>query len=232
MIKHRSLVLVRHGESEWNKEKRFTGWTDINLSQKGCMEAKKAGLMLKNKNYKFDYAYTSMLKRAIHTLLIILKEINQDWISIKKSWRLNERHYGVLQGLKKNESYKIYGKDQVKKWKENYFKLPPKVLLNDQRFPGNDFRYSNIDKKYLPCSESLELTFKRILPIWENSIFPKIKMKKKVIISAHGNSIRAIFKIFNKINEKKITELKIPNGIPIVYEFNDNLELLDYFYLE
>ncbi|CAL4043085.1 2,3-diphosphoglycerate-dependent phosphoglycerate mutase [Buchnera aphidicola] len=226
------LILIRHGESQWNALNKFTGWEDIDLSSKGEKEAKNAAKLLKLKEFTFDIAYTSMLKRAIHTLWFILKDLNQSWIPINKSWRLNERHYGSLQGLNKLETVKKYGIEQVKKWRRSFDSIPPEVNILDKRFPGNDIRYTNLKSNQLPVSESLELTINRVIPYWNNIILPCLKQNKKIIIVAHGNSLRALIKYLNNIDNDKILKLEIPTAAPIVYEFNKKFEPIKYFYLK
>ena len=226
------LILIRHGESKWNKLNKFTGWEDIDLSSNGIKEAKNAAKLLKLKEFTFDIAYTSMLKRAIHTLWLILKDLNQSWIPINKSWHLNERHYGALQGLNKLETAEKYGVEQVTKWRRSFNTVPPKVDILDKRFPGNDIRYSHLKSEQLPVSESLEITINRVIPYWNKIIFPSLKKNKKIIIVAHGNSLRALIKYLNNIDNDKILELEIPTGMPIVYEFNKKFEPIKYFYLK
>lgn len=226
------LILIRHGESKWNKLNKFTGWEDIDLSSKGIREAKNAAKLLKLEEFTFDIAYTSMLKRAIHTLWLILKDLNQSWIPINKSWHLNERHYGALQGLNKLETAEKYGIEQVKKWRRSFNTVPPKVDFLDKRFPGNDIRYSHLKPEQLPVSESLEITINRVIPYWNKIIFPSLKKNKKIIIVAHGNSLRALIKYLNNIDNDKILELEIPTGMPIVYEFNEKFKPMKYFYLK
>jgi 2,3-bisphosphoglycerate-dependent phosphoglycerate mutase len=226
------LILIRHGESQWNKLNKFTGWEDIDLSSQGEKEAKNAARLLSLKEFTFDLAYTSMLKRAIHTLWFILKDLNRSWIPINKSWRLNERHYGALQGLNKLDTIQKYGQEQVKQWRRSFTTMPPKVNTSDRRFPGNDTRYSNVKLNQLPVSESLELTVNRVIPYWQKTIFPSLKKNKKIIIVAHGNSLRALIKYLDNIDNNKILELEIPTGIPIVYEFNEKFEPIKYSYLK
>ncbi|WP_367670629.1 2,3-diphosphoglycerate-dependent phosphoglycerate mutase [Sodalis-like secondary symbiont of Drepanosiphum platanoidis] len=230
-MKTTKLVIIRHGESQWNLENKFTGWTDIDLSKKGLIEAKKAGILLKKLGFSFDLAYTSILKRSINTLHIILNELNQLYIPIKKSWRLNERHYGALQGLNKKEVSKKYGNCQVEKWRRGFFDIPPKINKNDNRFPGNNLPYINIKKKLLPVSESLEYTVKRVYKYWNKEIFPKLKINKHIIISAHGNSIRAIIKLVENIKEKDLFHINIPTGSPMIYEFNKSFEPIKRYFL-
>ncbi|MFI4847370.1 MAG: 2,3-diphosphoglycerate-dependent phosphoglycerate mutase [Candidatus Makana argininalis] len=225
------LVLIRHGESLWNQENKFTGWTDVNLSKYGKKESKNAGKKLKNKKFIFDIAYTSMLTRAIHTLWILLYTLNTVWIPVKKTWRLNERHYGYLQGMNKDLAVKKYGIEKITRWRRGINDLPPKINKNDKRFPGNDKKYLNIDQNQLPLSESLLLTIKRIIPYWKEEILPKIKNGSKVIIVAHGNSIRALIKIIDNLNEENILKLDIPTAKPLVYEFDNNIKVIKNYYI-
>lgn len=225
------LVLLRHGESTWNKENRFTGWTDVDLSEKGMGEAKKAGQVLKKEGYTFDLAFTSVLKRAIRTLWIVLDEMDLMWIPVERSWRLNERHYGALQGLNKSEMAQKYGEEQVKIWRRGYNICPPALDKKDSRYPGHDPRYKDLSEKDLPSTESLESTVKRFLPFWEQTISAEIKKGKKVLIAAHGNSLRALVKHLDKISDEAIVGLNIPTGIPLVYELDKNLKPLNHYYL-
>ncbi|OHB69308.1 MAG: phosphoglyceromutase, partial [Planctomycetes bacterium RBG_16_41_13] len=214
------LVLVRHGESTWNYENIFTGWTDVDLSAHGITEAKQAGSILKKEGYVFDIAFTSVLKRAIKTLWYILDEMDLTWIPVHKTWRLNERHYGALQGLNKAEVSKKYGEEQVFLWRRSYDTPPPPLTLTDNRYPGNDIRYSDIKKEEIPFTESLKDTSFRFLPYWNEVISPAIREKKRVIIVAHGNSLRALVKYLDDIPDDKIAGLSIPTGIPLVYELD------------
>jgi len=225
------LVLLRHGESTWNKENRFTGWTDVDLSEKGVEEAHKAGQILKEKGFVFDLAYTSVLKRAIRTLWITMDEMDLMWIPVINSWRLNERHYGGLQGLNKAETAEKHGEAQVKIWRRSYDIPPPSLEKNDPRYPGNNPRYKNLSEKDIPCTESLKNTVERFLPYWHETIAPTIKSGKKVIIAAHGNSLRALVKYLNNISDEDIVNLNIPTGMPLVYELDDNLKPLNKYYL-
>jgi len=225
------VVLLRHGESTWNKENRFTGWTDVDLSDKGLEEAKKAGQVLKSEGYKFDIAYTSVLKRAIRTLWITLDELDLMWIPVIRNWRLNERHYGALQGLNKAETAQKFGEDQVKIWRRSYDIQPPELEKNDDRFPGKDPRYSGLKENELPLTECLKDTVARFVPYWENTIAPMVKSGKKVLITAHGNSLRALVKYLDNVSEKDIVELNIPTGIPLVYELDSNLKSIKNYYL-
>lgn len=225
------VVLLRHGESEWNKLNLFTGWTDVDLSEKGVQEADQAGKTLKAEGYTFDIAFTSVLKRAIRTLNITLENMDLMWIPVIKSWRLNERHYGALQGLNKAETAEKYGNEKVKIWRRSYDVPPPALELNDQRYPGNDPRYKDIDPKDIPFTESLKLTVDRFLPYWHSTIAPTIKSGKNVLIAAHGNSLRALVKYLDKVTEEEIVELNIPTGIPLVYELDENLKPVKHYYL-
>ncbi|URJ25402.1 2,3-diphosphoglycerate-dependent phosphoglycerate mutase [Candidatus Blochmannia ocreatus (nom. nud.)] len=227
------LSLIRHGESQWNKENRFTGWVDIDLSEKGHTEAILAGKILKKNGLFFEHGYTSVLKRAIHTLWLILEQINQVWLPIEKSWRLNERHYGALQGLNKDQIIQKYGYNTVQQWRRSFNAIPPKICHheNSQFIATNDKRYNNLTPEELPNSESLAMTLNRILPYWNLSILPNIKNKKNTIIVAHGNSIRALIKLLSNMNESEIFQVNIPTGIPLIYEFDKNTNLVQHYYL-
>lgn len=225
------LVLLRHGESDWNKENRFTGWTDVDLSDKGRQEAKTGAQALKDEGYTFDVAYTSVLKRAIRTLWIVLDEMDLMWIPVHRSWRLNERHYGALQGLNKAETAAKYGEAQVKIWRRSYDIPPPALEKTDTRFPGNDPRYRDLKPAELPLTECLKDTVARFLPLWHETIAPMVKSGKKVIVAAHGNSLRALVKYLDNIPESEIVELNIPTGIPLVYELDANLKPIKHYYL-
>lgn len=225
------VVLLRHGESEWNKLNLFTGWTDVDLSEKGTEEAKQAGIVLKQEGYQFDIAFTSVLKRAIKTLNFALEGLDLMWIPVVKSWRLNERHYGGLQGLNKAETAEKYGNDKVKIWRRSYDVPPPALEETDDRYPGKDPRYADMDKKDIPLTESLKLTVDRFLPYWFDTIAPTIKSGKRVIIAAHGNSLRALVKYLDNISEEEITELNIPTGVPLVYELDADLKPIKHYYL-
>jgi 2,3-bisphosphoglycerate-dependent phosphoglycerate mutase len=225
------LVLLRHGESSWNLENRFTGWTDVDLSETGLNEAHQAGKLLKQEGYTFDIALTSVLKRAIRTLWITLDEMDLMWIPVENAWELNERHYGALQGLNKAETAAKYGQDQVKIWRRSYNVPPPPMDWDDPRHPHFDPRYASLTKEQLPAYESLELTLKRVLPYWESRIVPLLKSGKKVLIAAHGNSLRAIVKHLDHISEEEIPELNIPTGIPLVYELTEDLKPIRHNYL-
>jgi 2,3-bisphosphoglycerate-dependent phosphoglycerate mutase len=225
------VVMVRHGESVWNKENRFTGWTDVDLSEKGIEEAKKGGRILKENGYVFDVAFTSVLKRAINTLHIILAEMDLLWIPEYKHWRLNERHYGALQGLNKAEMAEKYGEEQVKIWRRSYDVPPPPLTKDDPRYPGHDPRYKDLKEEEIPLCESLKDTVARVLPYWNEVIAPTIKEDKRVIIVAHGNSIRALVKYLDNISDQDIVEVNIPTGIPLVYELDENLKPINRYYL-
>ena len=225
------LVLIRHGESTWNKENRFTGWTDVELSDKGRQEAMEGGRVLKAEGYTFDVAYTSVLRRAIHTLWSVLDEMELAWIPVHRSWRLNERHYGALQGLNKAETAAKFGEDQVKIWRRSYDIPPPALTPDDERYPGHDPRYRGLAAAELPLTECLKDTVTRFLPLWHETIAPAIKSGQKVLIAAHGNSLRALVKYLDNIPEKDIVELNIPTGMPLVYELDDDLKALNRYYL-
>ncbi|GAA0325946.1 2,3-diphosphoglycerate-dependent phosphoglycerate mutase [Morganella psychrotolerans] len=225
------LVLVRHGESEWNKENRFTGWTDVELSEKGRAEAQEAGQLLKKEGFSFDFAYTSVLKRAIHTLWSILDQVNQQWLPVEKSWKLNERHYGALQGLDKAETAAKYGDEQVKLWRRGFAITPPALEKTDERFPGHDPRYAALPESELPATESLAITIDRVIPYWTDIIKPRVASGEKVIVAAHGNSLRALVKYLDNMSEDEILELNIPTAVPLVYEFDENMKPIRRYYL-
>ncbi|MCX6053972.1 MAG: 2,3-diphosphoglycerate-dependent phosphoglycerate mutase [Chloroflexi bacterium] len=225
------IVLLRHGESEWNKENRFTGWTDVDLSEKGVQEAKVAGQLMKESGFEFDLAYTSVLKRAVRTLWLALEEMNLMWIPVINTWRLNERHYGALQGLNKAETAKKYGDEQVHIWRRSYDIQPPALTPEDERFPGKDRRYSNMEKQDLPLTECLKDTVARFLPFWHETVIPAIRSGKRVTIVAHGNSIRALVKYLDNVPESEIVELNIPTGIPLVYELDQEMRPIKHYYL-
>lgn len=225
------VVLLRHGESNWNKENRFTGWTDVDLSEKGIEEGKKAGRVMKENGLTFDLAYTSVLKRAIKTLNYALEEMDLLGIPVTKNWRLNERHYGALQGLNKAETAAQHGEEQVKIWRRSYDVPPPPLADTDPRHPANSPIYKNLDPKDIPATECLKDTVARFVPYWENTIAPDIKSGKKVIIAAHGNSLRALVKYLDNISDKDILELNIPTGMPLVYELDANLKPIKNYYL-
>ena len=225
------VVLLRHGESQWNLDNRFTGWTDVDLTEKGRQEAKSAGVVLKEKGFDFDIAYTSVLKRALRTLWIALDEMDLLWIPVVKSWRLNERHYGALQGLNKAETAEKHGEEKVLIWRRSYDIPPPPLEKSDERYPGNDPRYKDLDEKDVPQTECLKDTVERFLPIWHDTIAPTIKSGKKVIIAAHGNSLRALVKYLDDISDEEIIKLNIPTGMPLVYELDENLKPIKHYYL-
>lgn len=225
------VVLIRHGESVWNKLNLFTGWTDVDLSEKGIQEAIDGGKILKEEGYSFDIAYTSVLKRAIKTLNIVLDEMDLDWIPVVKNWRLNERHYGALQGLNKAETAEKYGMDKVMEWRRSFDTPPPELEVTDDRYPGKDPRYADLSKEELPLTESLKLTIDRFLPYWHETIAPMIKSGKKVVVVAHGNSLRALVKYLDNISEEEIVSLNIPTGVPLVYELDENLKPIKNYYL-
>ncbi len=225
------LVLLRHGESTWNLENRFTGWEDVDLSPKGLQETKEAGRLLREGGYVFDLAHTSLLKRAIRTLWIALDGLDLMWIPVLKSWRLNERHYGALQGLNKAETAAKYGDAQVMIWRRSYADPPPALSPDDERYPGRDLRYAGLGKDELPLCESLKDTVARFLPYWHAAIVPDLRAGKRVFIAAHGNSLRALVKHLDGISEADIVELNIPTGIPLVYELDDALKPVRHYYL-
>ena len=226
-----SLVLLRHGESIWNKENRFTGWTDVELTEQGIGEANQAGKILKDKGYTFDMAFTSYLKRAIKTLWIVLEEMDLMWIPVVNSWRLNERHYGALQGLNKAEMTEKYGEEQVHIWRRSYDIRPPELEKDDSRYPGNDPMYRELTDQQLPVGECLKDTVARFLPYWHETIVPEVQKGKRILICAHGNSLRALVKYVDNVSEQEIPNLNIPTGVPLVYEFDENLKALRHFYL-
>jgi 2,3-bisphosphoglycerate-dependent phosphoglycerate mutase len=225
------LVLIRHGQSTWNLENRFTGWTDVDLTERGCLEAHTGGQILRERGYVFDIAFTSVLKRAIKTLNIVQEEMNLEWIPVVRAWQLNERHYGALQGLNKAETAVKFGEDQVKIWRRSYDVPPPALEMIDERHPRFDHRYADLTPSQLPATESLKITLERVLPYWHNTLAPMIKSGKQVLIVAHGNSIRAMVKYLDNISDKEIPELNIPTGIPLVYELDAELKPVKHFYL-
>jgi len=225
------IVLIRHGESVWNKENKFTGWSDVDLSERGNNEALKAGEELKNAGFAFDLAYTSVLKRAIKTLLNILDVMELLWIPVIKSWKLNERHYGALQGLNKSEMAVKYGEDQVKIWRRSYSVSPIALNENDKRYPGKELKYSTLFKNEIPLVESLKNTVERVVPFWEGEIVPQIKANKKIIVVAHGNSLRALIKYLDSIDENAVVNLNIPTARPLVYKLDKNLKPIKNYYL-
>jgi 2,3-bisphosphoglycerate-dependent phosphoglycerate mutase len=225
------VVLLRHGQSTWNQENRFTGWKDVDLSEQGREEAREAGRLMKDAGFVFDLAFTSVLKRAIKTLGIALDEMDQLWIPVTKHWRLNERHYGALQGLNKAETAAQHGEDQVKIWRRSYDIPPPPLTPDDERHPGRDPRYAGLSPKDLPLSESLKDTVARFLPYWHETIAPVVKSGTRVVIAAHGNSLRALVKYLDGVSDPEIVELNIPTGIPLVYELDDHLKPIRHYYL-
>ena len=227
----KKIVLLRHGESVFNKENRFTGWTDVDLSTKGLEEARNCGRLLQKERFVFDIAFTSVLKRAIRTLWITLDEMDQMWIPINHSWRLNERHYGALQGLNKAETAAKYGEKQILIWRRSYDIQPPALTLDDTRYPGLDPRYQNLTKRNIPLTECLKDTVERFLPYWSETIVPMVQSGRRVIIAAHGNSLRALVKHLDNISNQDVLELNIPTGIPLVYELDDNLKPIQHYYL-
>lgn len=225
------VVLLRHGESLWNQSNRFTGWTDVGLTEYGERQAREAGRILKAEGYTFDVAYTSVLKRAIKTLWLALEEMDRMWIPVHRSWRLNERHYGALQGLNKAEMAKQFGEEQVKIWRRSYDTRPPALDRSDERYPGNDPRYRGLDESDLPLTECLKDTVERFLPYWHETVEPAIRSGDRVFIVAHGNSLRALVKYLDQVSDKDILGLNIPTGVPLVYELDDDLNPVRHFYL-
>ena len=227
----KTLVLLRHGESTWNLENRFTGWTDVDLTAKGVQEAHEAARLLREGGYDFDLCFTSLLKRAIRTLVIVLDDMDRLWLPDHKSWRLNERHYGALQGLNKAETAAKYGEKQVLVWRRSYADPPPPLTPDDPRYPGHDRRYGDLSPAERPLTESLEDTVARFLPYWHEKIAPEVRAGRRVIIAAHGNSLRALVKSLDQVSEDEIVSLNIPTGIPLVYELDDDLHPIRHFYL-
>jgi 2,3-bisphosphoglycerate-dependent phosphoglycerate mutase len=225
------LVLIRHGESTWNKENRFTGWVDVDLTEQGIHEAEQAGRLLKDAGYAFDIAYTSVLKRAVWTLWHALDQMDRTWLPVRNDWRLNERHYGALQGLNKAETAKKFGDEQVLIWRRSYDTPPPALEPGDSRASYSDPRYAKVPREALPLTECLKDTVARVLPIWNESIAPAIKAGKQVLIAAHGNSIRALVKYLDQISDTDIVGLNVPNGVPLVYELDENLKPIRHYYL-
>jgi 2,3-bisphosphoglycerate-dependent phosphoglycerate mutase len=225
------LVLVRHGQSTWNLENRFTGWTDVDLSERGMQEAHEAARVLRQGGYRFDVAFTSVLKRAIRTLWLILDDLDLMWIPVHRSWRLNERHYGALQGLNKKDTAEKFGLQQVHIWRRSYDIPPEKLSESDPRHPCHDPRYADVPRELLPATESLKTTLERVLPYWHERIVPVLRQKQKVLICAHGNSLRALVKYLDHVSDAEITELNIPTGIPLVYELDDDLRARTHYYL-
>ena len=227
----KTLVLLRHGQSTWNQENRFTGWTDVPLSELGVQEARTAGRILQSDGYVFDVAFTSVLKRAIKTLWLALEEMDRMWIPVHNSWLLNERHYGVLQGLNKKETVERHGEAQVHVWRRSYATPPEPLSINDERAPHRDPRYASVDPSRLPLTESLKDTVARVLPYWEGTIAPIVRSGQRVLIASHGNSLRALVKKLDDISDEKIADLNIPTGIPLVYQLSDDLKPIKSFYL-
>ncbi|MGA2182533.1 MAG: 2,3-diphosphoglycerate-dependent phosphoglycerate mutase [Bryobacteraceae bacterium] len=227
----KKLVLIRHGESDWNRENRFTGWTDVDLSEKGLAEAHEGGRVLKAEGYVFDVAYTSVLKRAIRTLWIVLDEMDLMWIPVFRTWRLNERHYGALQGLNKAETAEKFGEAQVKVWRRSYDVPPPALEPADPRYPGHDPRYQSLTKQELPLTECLKDTVARFLPYWHETVAPAVRRGERVLIAAHGNSLRALVKYLDNVSDDEIVGLNIPTGVPLVYELDDDLKPIRHYYL-
>ena len=225
------LVLIRHGESTWNLDNRFTGWTDVDLTDTGIEQAKNAGRLLKAEGYDFDVAYTSVLKRATRTLWHVLDEMDRTWLPVVNSWRLNERHYGALQGLNKAEVAKQYGDDQVLVWRRSYDTPPPALEASDPRCERADIRYAKLQPDQIPLTECLKDTVARVLPFWDEALAPAIQKGKRIVVAAHGNSIRALIKYLDNISDNDIVSLNIPNGIPLVYELDENLKPIRHYYL-
>jgi 2,3-bisphosphoglycerate-dependent phosphoglycerate mutase len=225
------LVLLRHGQSQWNLDNRFTGWTDVDLTEQGVAEAREGGRVLKENGFVFDKAHTSLLKRAIRTLWLALDELDQMWIPVRRSWRLNERHYGALQGLNKAETAKEHGEDQVLIWRRAYDIAPPALAADDERFPGSDPRYAGQTADELPLTECLKDTVERFLPYWHESIAPEVREGKRILIAAHGNSLRALVKYLDDVSDEAILKMNIPTGMPLVYELDDDLKPIKNYYL-
>jgi 2,3-bisphosphoglycerate-dependent phosphoglycerate mutase len=231
MSTHR-LVLIRHGQSQWNLENRFTGWTDVDLTEQGEREAREAGRLLREHGFAFDIAYTSMLRRAIRTLWIVLDGVDRMWIPVVHSWRLNERHYGALQGLNKKETAAKFGDEQVHQWRRAYAIAPPPLAGGDERWSGHDPRYHMLKPEQIPMTESLRDTVDRVVPFWNDSIAPALSRGRSVLIAAHGNSLRALVKFLDHVSDDDIVELNIPTGVPLVYELDDDLRPTRHYYLE
>jgi len=225
------LVLIRHGQSTWNHENRFTGWTDVDLTEQGVSEARAGGRLLAEDGFRFDFCYTSVLKRAIRTLWLVLDELDQMWLPVERHWRLNERHYGALQGLNKAETAEKHGAEQVHIWRRSYNIPPPPLDVDDPQYPGHDARYAGLDPDLLPRGESLKCTVERFLPLWHETIAAKIRTGKRVLIVAHGNSLRALVKYLDSISDEDIVGLNIPTGIPLVYDLDESLRPLGHRYL-
>jgi 2,3-bisphosphoglycerate-dependent phosphoglycerate mutase len=227
----KKLVLLRHGESTWNKENRFTGWTDVDLTPKGVEEAQNSGRLLREGGFTFDIAYTSVLKRSIRTLWIVLDELDQMWIPVNLTWRLNERHYGALQGLNKLETALKYGEEQVQIWRRSYNVRPPALTPEDERYPGFDPRYRNLEREDIPLTECLQDTVARFLPYWNETIAPHVQSGQRIIIAAHGNSLRALVMYLDNLSEQDVMKLNIPTGVPLVYELDEDLKPVRSYYL-
>jgi len=227
----KKMILLRHGESVWNKENRFTGWTDVDLSDKGVEEARKAGELMRDAGFVFDLAHTSVLKRAIKTLWLALEQLDLMWIPVLPSWRLNERHYGALQGLNKAETAAKFGDEQVLAWRRSYDVAPPALKPDDARYPGSDPRYRGLAPNQMPLTECLKDTVSRVLPYWNQSIVPDLRSGKRILIAAHGNSLRALVKYLDKVSDQDIVGLNIPTGVPLVYELDDALKPVRHYYL-
>jgi 2,3-bisphosphoglycerate-dependent phosphoglycerate mutase len=226
------LVLIRHGQSVWNLENRFTGWTDVDLSPAGVEQAKQAGQLLKKYGYNFDAGFCSVLKRSIKTLDVVLEELDHLWIPVQKSWRLNERFYGALQGLNKDETIAQYGAEQVHLWRRDPNALPPAITKDDERYPGKDIRYKDLTERELPLTENLSETMDRVLPYWNEVIVPEMRKNQKVIICAHGNSLRALIKYIDNLSDEEVTQLDLPTGVPLIYELDEGLNRIKHYYLE
>jgi len=226
------LVLIRHGESIYNLENRFTGWADVDLSPAGMEQAKLAGQLLKRNGYNFDAGFCSVLKRSIKTLHILLEELDHLWIPVQKSWRLNERFYGALQGLNKDETVKQFGKEQVHLWRRDPNAIPPPITKEDERYPGRDIRYKDLTERELPLTENLSKTMDRVLPYWNEVIVPAMRKNQKVIICAHGNSLRSLIKYIDNLSDEEVTKLEIPTGVPIVYELDEGLNRIRHYSLD
>ncbi|MVN78299.1 2,3-diphosphoglycerate-dependent phosphoglycerate mutase [Hymenobacter sp. HMF4947] len=225
------LVLIRHGESQWNLENRFTGWTDVDLTDTGRQQARQAGQILKANGYTFDQGFTSVLRRAIKTLDYVLDEMDSLWVPVQKSWRLNERFYGALQGLNKDETATKYGAEQVQQWRRDPHALPPAIERTDPRFPGLDIRYKHLTDRELPLTENLAETMDRVMPFWTERIMRAMRHEQKVVVAAHGNSLRALVQYIDKLTDEQVTSLDIPTGVPLVYELDDNLDKIKHYYL-
>lgn len=226
------LVLIRHGESAWNLENRFTGWEDVDLSENGYIQARNAGNILKKNSYNFDVGFTSYLKRSIKTLHFILEELDHLWIPVEKSWRLNERFYGALQGMNKDEAIAQYGPEQVHKWRRNPNEYPPAITKDDPRYPGHDLRYKGLTERELPLTENLSETMDRVLPFWNERIVKAMRRNQKVVIVAHGNSLRSLIKYIDLLNDEDVSNLEIPTATPLVYELDEGLNRIKHYYLE